>query len=75
MTNRFEIICNLTRDRAEAESAEAALLAARTLVDDAVSSGQPRKEARESIYVTENGTYAGILTAFARIGQSAGVRA
>jgi hypothetical protein len=65
----FEIVLGATRDRATAETPEAALLAAATLVDDAYKGTQGQiRELRGTVYITENGAYAGVLTAFARQG-------
>lgn len=70
MQNPFEITLYLTPpERAEAETLEGALVAARTLVDDAVEHrGAHRKTARRTIVISENGTYAGVATALAHGG-------
>jgi hypothetical protein len=68
--NPFKIICVRSGDRAEAETAEAALVAADTLARDACDTGGQGslRATRRTLYITENGTYNGILTAFARQG-------
>lgn len=68
----YEIVVAISGDRAHAETAEQALAAADALCRDHQSSLGTQgalKAARDSVYITENGTYAGILTAFARLGQ------
>lgn len=67
----FEIICTASGDRAEAETAEAALVAADTLARDSldgISAQGALRAARRTLYITENGTYNGLLTEFARRG-------
>jgi hypothetical protein len=69
----FEAIVALTGDRAHAETAEAALVAADALCRDHqnhVGTHGALRAARATVYITENGTYAGILTAFARQGET-----
>lgn len=67
----YEIKCQLTGDVAEAETWEAALVAADTLVrDDADANpyqGRTRA-ARASLLLSEDGSYRGILTELARSG-------
>jgi hypothetical protein len=69
-TNPFEIICAASGDRAEAETAGDALVAADTLARDAADTGAQGslRAARRTLYVTEHGTYNGLLTEFARRG-------
>lgn len=67
----YEILCKLTGDRAEATSDDDALAAAAQLVRDAFD-GMPvqgrDRAARESLYITLDGRYEGILTQLARLG-------
>lgn len=69
--HRFEVKVGLTGDSAEADTLEAALVAADTLVrdafDDTPTQGRTRA-ARESITITDNGQHAGLATELARQG-------
>lgn len=68
----FEIRCGLTGDIAEAETWEAALVAADTLAHDAFNAlpieGRLRA-ARESMFLSEEKNYCGDLTRYAREGK------
>lgn len=66
--NPFEIVCR--GDRAEAETAEEALVAADRLVTDHLDAnpGASLKRTRAAVYIAENGTYNGTLTNLARNG-------
>lgn len=66
--NPFVIVCSYDGTRAEAPTAEAALVAADTIARDAIHDVGSLKAARGTIYITERGTYSGILTDFARRG-------
>lgn len=70
-TAEYEILCKLTGDRAEADTDDAALIAAWELVEDAHRAvpAQGRLEAaRKSLYITRDGSYQGTLTELARLG-------
>lgn len=67
----YEVKVALTGDTAEAETWEAALVAADTLchdADDALPVQGRMRAARKSVTVTEDGSYRGTLTELARSG-------
>lgn len=69
----LEIICTASGDRADAPSAEHALVAAAQLVTDHVDADggsyyRSPKRVRATLIITENGTYNGTLTGLARAG-------
>lgn len=65
----FEVIVG--KDRAEAETLGAALLAASTILDDQRHhGGASHREARQSIYILRDGQYDGVATTKARTGQA-----
>lgn len=76
MNDEYEITHYLTGDRAEADSAEAALVAADTLARDAADNTRTSngreigslKRSREHLAIHVNGTYNGTLTGLARAG-------
>lgn len=66
---RYEIICG-SGDRAQAETPDAALLAAATLADDAANGiAGAQRIWRKQIVITRDGTYDGQLTMAARRGE------
>lgn len=67
---RWEVVNSTTGDRAAAESLEAIVLAARTLVDDHVLAGGDRRSARLGATVLRDGRYHNEGTRRARIGWS-----
>ena len=72
-TEHYTIRCFASGDEAEADSAEAALVAADQLARDYADSGPARnlKTAREQLAIHLNGTYNGTLTGLARAGYKA----
>lgn len=69
--NAFAIKCGLTGDAAEAETFEAALVAAAALVDDAFDAVPVQgrtKAARRSLLIIRDGMYDGAATSLARAG-------
>lgn len=67
----YEIRCGLTGDEAEADTPEAALLAASTLVDDAVEAFSVRgriDNARRSLQILRDGRADVVLTRAAQRG-------
>lgn len=67
----FEIKCHRSGDVAEAETAEDALVAADTLAHDYADAHRVQgslRAARQSIIISENGTWSNVLTGLARQG-------
>ncbi len=64
----YEIVVN--GDRAEAYSEEAALLAARTLVNDQAERGGNRRLLTAEIIITKGGVYDRVATVMARAGRT-----
>jgi hypothetical protein len=63
----YEVILN--GDRAQADSEEAALLAARTLISDNATAYGVQRMLRRDVIVTQAGTYDSRLTRLAREGR------
>lgn len=70
MDDHYEIRCYASGDRAEADDAAAALVAADTLARDYADASSVRslKRARATLEIACNGTYNGMLTRLARAG-------
>lgn len=66
----YEVILEATGDRVEAPDFDAALRAARQLVDDVVEAkpSHCKNRLRRTLYVVADGVYQGTLTALAREG-------
>lgn len=75
LDDHYEIVCHASGDRAEADTAEAALVAADTLARDHVAGRASRdlKRTRATLAIVVNGTHHGALTGLARAGYRATV--